>query len=140
ELGAIDLADAPVSSEQHGLVLFLLGADALWAGASGLAGRYLRRALASARGAGRDYVAVGALGHLALLELIEGRVYSADELAREALGIADEHGWSGTPQAAAATFALGWCELYACSTSATVTLDRAASAAAGSTDAPLQVA
>ena len=133
-------ADAPAQPERRGLVLLLLGAAALWSGREELAARHLRAAVAIARLAGRPVVVVAALGDLALVELLRGRLQPGAALAREALETARPLGLADGLCAAPALLALGWAELYACEPTAPETLARAAAAARGSNDVPLRLA
>ncbi len=135
-----DPSDAPAQPERRGLVLLLLGAAALWSGREQLASRHLRAAVAIARLADRPVVVVAALGNLALLELLRGRLQPGAALAREALDIARPLGFADGVGAAPALLALGWAELYACEPTAVETLARAAAAARGSNDVPLRLA
>ena len=121
--------DADASAEQRALVLALLGAAELWSGALDDAGVHLRRALATARQAENEYLVVGALGHLALVELLEGRLQLAARLAAEAVGAAELAGFGEVPQGAVALLAAGWSGLYTCDPDAGAILERAATAA-----------
>ncbi len=132
------LAAAP--AEQRALVLSLLGAAELWTGALEAAGRHLRAALATARQAENGYLAAGALGYLALLELLEGRLRLAARLATEALDGAERDGAAGLPPGAVALLAAGWTRLYACDPEAEALLDRAAAAARAANDDPVRLA
>jgi LuxR family maltose regulon positive regulatory protein len=138
-LGGLGAAES-APPEQRALVLSLLGAAELWSGALDDAGAHLRSALAIARQVGNDYLVLGALGHLALVELLEGRLQLAARLAGEAVEAAELAGFSDVPQASAALLATGWAGLYACDPEADAVLERAAAAARGSGDDPLRLA
>jgi LuxR family maltose regulon positive regulatory protein len=120
-------------------VLLMRGAAEVWTGASASASRHLRESLMLARRAGQEYVELAGLGYLGLLQAMEGRLEAANELASEALALAERRGWSGLPHAAPALATLGTAQLHACHQSARTTLDEAAAICRASGDLPLQL-
>jgi LuxR family maltose regulon positive regulatory protein len=99
------------------LVLANLGVAQLWAGRLAAARTTLDRAATSTE-PGTEYAAHDALGHLALLEMYEGRMHQADKYAGESLAIADRAGIrpaarTGAASAALAAIALVWNDLPA---------------------------
>ncbi len=126
--------------QQPALVLLLLGATELWTDRLGPAARNLRAAVAQARFAEQEYLVLGGLGHLAIVEVAEGRLEPGVALAREALTIAERRDWLAAPQAASALVALGWAQLHMCDAAAAGTLEHALVAARSSSDMPLRQA
>jgi LuxR family transcriptional regulator, maltose regulon positive regulatory protein len=119
--------------------LLLLGSAELWTDRLGEARRHLRGALALARENGEDYVLVGSLSHLALVDVLNGRLRSAAELSREAIELARRRGWSGAPAAAPAYLAQAVAQLHWNDAHAIRTIKQAASAVE-SGNHPLRVA
>jgi LuxR family transcriptional regulator, maltose regulon positive regulatory protein len=66
----------------------------------------LKEAMTVARRSGLERSRLDCLSWLALLEAVRGRLHAAARAAGETLQIAEQHGWSGTPQAARAHLAL----------------------------------
>ena len=98
-------ADHAPGHSRQALVQFNLGRTALWAGEPDRAARLLGDAAALGRGGRLDYLLVGALGHLALLQGARHGPAAGLPLADEALDLARRRGWEGGPQAAAAQLA-----------------------------------
>jgi LuxR family maltose regulon positive regulatory protein len=119
--GAVEAADDVLSQAAHetwsdearqAVVHAILGATAMWTGQQERAAHDLQRAVDVARAAGLDYVALGALGHLALLELATRGPASAGPVAREATELAGRRGWTGVTQATAAHVAAAAVALF----------------------------
>jgi LuxR family transcriptional regulator, maltose regulon positive regulatory protein len=90
---------------------------------------------------GREYLALHATGHLALLEAVRGHLARADRLGREAAGLAGRRGWSASTPAAGGELALAWvafCRDDLAGASAAV--ERAGRAARADSDRPLTLA
>jgi LuxR family maltose regulon positive regulatory protein len=99
------------------LVLANLGVAQFWAGRFQDARSTLDRAATSTE-PGAEHGAHDALGHLALLEMYEGRMHHADKYARESLAVADRGAIPaasrvGAASAALAAIALLWNDLPA---------------------------
>jgi LuxR family maltose regulon positive regulatory protein len=96
-----------LSSDDRAVALANLGVAELWSLRPGDARRDLEHALELAHRAGRPYVEIVCLGHLALAVALDGLpVTEALPLAEQAVTLAETHGWSTDPVAAAA-FAAG---------------------------------
>jgi LuxR family transcriptional regulator, maltose regulon positive regulatory protein len=94
------------SHERRALGLLNLGIAESWSGDERLAGGHIEDALALARQASCDYLALGSLSQLAQLETARGGLRRAASLAREATKLAERRGWDDTPQVAPAHIAL----------------------------------
>jgi LuxR family transcriptional regulator, maltose regulon positive regulatory protein len=90
----------------------MLGETALWAHRFTRAREELERAVALARTAGLEFLAVAALSDLALIDVMEGGPAAAPGHAREALELAGRRGWGGIPQVACAHVALAMAALF----------------------------
>jgi LuxR family transcriptional regulator, maltose regulon positive regulatory protein len=95
ELLADETADnSPFTMQRpsrRALAMLLLGEAELWTDRPTEARRHLKTALALARESEEDYVVIGCLSHLALLEALSGRLRPAAVLAREAIELARTH-------------------------------------------------
>ena len=101
----------------HTLALSNLGVALLWAGRFEEARSTLDRAATSMERGG-EYGTHQALGHLALLEMYEGRMHLADKHARESVAVAERGGIppaarDGAASAALAAISLVWNDLAA---------------------------
>jgi LuxR family maltose regulon positive regulatory protein len=83
-----------------------VGVAALWSHRLDRAVRDLGEAVALARDAGLDHLAVAALGHLSLCDALHANAGGVLRHAREALALADDRGFSGGAQTATAHLAL----------------------------------
>jgi LuxR family maltose regulon positive regulatory protein len=101
--GGLQLADGRT---RRSLALANLGAAELWNGRFAAAAAQLRAAQADAERSGRDDVVLDTTGHLALLELLCGRLTRADELAAATRDRAIRGGWPASPALACADLAL----------------------------------
>jgi LuxR family maltose regulon positive regulatory protein len=113
-LSPAELADGP---RTRTLLLANLGAAQLWAGNHAAARSVLSRAAAATEPM-TEYGAHDALGHLAMLELAEGRLHRADKYARAAIDVAERAGLRpagrvGAANVALAAVALQWNDLPA---------------------------
>jgi LuxR family maltose regulon positive regulatory protein len=70
------------------------------------AGATLKQALAVARRSGLERSRLDCMSQLAVLEGVRGRLRAAFRAAHETLELAEQHGWSRTPQAARAHLSL----------------------------------
>ena len=98
-----DLADG---GSRRSRALAGLGAAALWDGRPGAAAVHLEGARAEAERSRRHDVALDAMGHLALVELLNGRLTRAAELAAAVLERAGRGGWPAGPALTCAELAL----------------------------------
>jgi LuxR family maltose regulon positive regulatory protein len=96
-----------LSSDDRAVALLNLGIAELWSLRPDDARRHLEEALELAGHAGRPYVEIACLGHLGLAAALAGLpVTDALPFAERAVTLAETHGWTADPIAAAA-FALG---------------------------------
>ena len=118
----------------------LLGVAQLWSGQLEEAAASLEQARADADRTGRPVVAIGATGHLALLEAVRGRLGRATELGLLATEQARRVDWSASPQLAGAHLALAVAAYHRDDLpAATAALDRATRTALAG-DRPLRLA
>ena len=105
------VSEVALGSDAKLVALLALGIAELWSFRFDEAERHLVQALELSRDIERPYIAIIALGHLALLA---GRVSLSLERERseEALAIAKAHGWASDPTAFAALVAKGSAETY----------------------------
>lgn len=87
------------AADMQALVLVNLGAIELWLGDFTAAAHDLDRGLAAATAQGRRFLQCHALAHVAALKIWGGDVVGGEEMAREAMKLADAHGWNGTSHA-----------------------------------------
>ena len=107
-----------VEADLRALALINLGIAELWSGDADAAERHLERGRGAAEEADRDWLALTAVGHLALLGTIRDDFARAGRLAREAIELAEEHSWQRTWPAGAAYLALATVELVSGQTAA----------------------
>jgi LuxR family maltose regulon positive regulatory protein len=103
EPGGLQLADGRT---RRSLALANLGAAELWTERFAVAATRLRAARADAERSGRDDVVLDTTGHLALLEVLCGRLTRAEELAAATRDRAVRSGWPASPALACAELAL----------------------------------
>jgi LuxR family maltose regulon positive regulatory protein len=128
-------------TDRRALALSMVGAAELWSAGLDDAAAHLEEGRALASDGGREYLALHATGHLALLEAVRGRLGRANRLGREAAGVAGRRGWSANAPAAAGELALAWvawCRDDLAGASAAVA--RAARAARAGGDRPIVLA
>jgi LuxR family maltose regulon positive regulatory protein len=131
-LAASPERSGPAGASRQALVCSNLGRTALWAGDVERAASLLKDAVAIGRAGGLDYLLVGTLGQLALLELARGGPDDALPLAGEALDLASRRGWAGIPETAPAQLAAAAAALYGHRPDAATHLEAARMALAGS--------
>jgi LuxR family maltose regulon positive regulatory protein len=88
ELGRLRWDQAPAMPQYRAIALLNKGIGQLWSGELDHADRYLWAAATAARTAGTPLVEVNALGHLALLGIVQGSLHEAVEHSGAALGVA----------------------------------------------------
>jgi LuxR family maltose regulon positive regulatory protein len=133
--------DEVAETDRQALVLSMVGAAELWGARLDDAAAHLEEAGALAGDGGREYLALHATGHLALLEALRGRLARADRLGREAAGLAGRRGWSASAPGAGGVLALAWVafcrdDLAGASTA----VERARQAARAGSDRPAALA
>jgi LuxR family maltose regulon positive regulatory protein len=137
--GAFD-ADV-VEPDLRALALTNLGIVELWGGEFDDAGRHLESARGAADKAGRDWLALIATTHLAMLAGLRHDYARAGRLAREAIAQAERRGWERTWPAGGAYLTLSVCEFLADRLDAAArALDSAHEALGDSRERPLRAA
>ena len=106
------LADAPdaarrsLGQDLRALALISLGITEVWTGRFPEAERHLERGIALAHRIGRPFLEFTGLAHLAAVEMF--RSYArATERSRQAIELAERHGWASDPAAGTAYMVLG---------------------------------
>jgi LuxR family transcriptional regulator, maltose regulon positive regulatory protein len=94
------------------ILRFNIGAAALWAGHLDDAELHLREGLAVAQRLESGSLQLACLSQLALLHALRGELDEAFRSGTNALGLAEEHGWTSSVQAAGGYLALGWVFYY----------------------------
>jgi ATP/maltotriose-dependent transcriptional regulator MalT len=94
------------AEDLRALALVNLGIAELWAARFEEAGRHLKDGVALARRIGRPYLQFIGLAHQAVTELVRSFARAA-ERSREAIELAEQHGWTDVPAAGIAYQALG---------------------------------
>ncbi|HTU75656.1 MAG TPA: LuxR C-terminal-related transcriptional regulator [Trebonia sp.] len=92
-LSRLDAAQPGPGEDLHALALISLGVAELWAARFGDAERHLERGVALAQRIGRPYLELTGLGHLAL-DVIYDSTARATGYARQAVRLAERHGWA----------------------------------------------
>ena len=87
------------------MALATLGATELWNGDPRMAGADLEQALALGTERRQDRVRVNCLAHLAILDLLEGRLTRAQEKGADAIELCERYAWSEGPATACARLA-----------------------------------
>jgi LuxR family maltose regulon positive regulatory protein len=106
------LAEAPATAqpglgeELRGLALVILGYAEGWAARFDRAEPYLEQGVALARRIGRPYLEFTGLAYQAGIEISRSFSRTA-ELSRQAIDLAERHGWTDEPRAGLAYMALG---------------------------------
>jgi LuxR family transcriptional regulator, maltose regulon positive regulatory protein len=93
-----DAAQPGLGADLSALALISLGSTELWATASEDAERYLERGIALARQGGRPYLEFTGLAYQAMHEFYRSFARAA-ERGRQAVELAERHGWTGDPAA-----------------------------------------
>jgi len=99
-------ARADLGDELRALALIVLGDTETWTGRPDLAEPHLERGVALARRIGRPHLEFRALLHQAEIELSR-LLPRAEERSRQAIVLAERHGWADEPDAGLAYMALG---------------------------------
>ena len=102
---AADAAQPGLGADLSALALISLGSTEFWATASQDAQGYLDRGTALARQGGRPYLEFTGLAHRALGELYHSCAWAA-ESGRQAVELAERHGWTGDPAVGIACMAV----------------------------------
>ena len=133
------LDDDAIEADLRALTLANLGIAELWAGRVDAAGRHLERSRSAAAESGRDWIVLIALGHLAIQGVVEHDYPRAGRHARDAIALAERHGWERSWPAGAGFVALGAAEyLWDRLDDATATLARGQEALASTRERPLR--
>jgi LuxR family transcriptional regulator, maltose regulon positive regulatory protein len=103
---------AVTGPERRALALMNLGIADAWTGKRRRARTALESSLALARHSRRAYLEFSALGQLALFEATNGALRRSGRLAREAVVLAERHGWMRRSASAAAHCALAVCAYH----------------------------
>jgi LuxR family maltose regulon positive regulatory protein len=128
-----------IEADLRALALANLGIAELWAGRAEAAGRHLERSRGAAAESGREWIVLIALGHLGIQAVVDHDYPRAARHAREAIVLAERHGWERTWPAGAAFVALGAAEyLWDRLDDATRSLERAQEALASTRERPLR--
>jgi LuxR family maltose regulon positive regulatory protein len=94
------------SDDKLVVALLNVGIAELWAGGRHASDVSLRRALHIAQRRGHEYIQMQALGSLAALAVMDGRLAESERLGGEAVELAERRGWSTSPAVATALLAL----------------------------------
>ncbi|MEV4641434.1 LuxR C-terminal-related transcriptional regulator [Actinoplanes sp. NPDC049548] len=105
-LSKLRSAQVPSAAQFRAVALNNKGVGLLWEGRPEVAERFLSSASTAARAAGVELVAINALGHLAMLEVMAGSVREAARLATTARDLAERRGWTYALQSVPAHLAL----------------------------------
>ncbi len=101
-----DAAPLGLGEDLRAWALISLGITEVWTGRFQGAERHLGRGVALAHRIGRPFLEFTGLAHLAAVEMF--RSYAqADERSREAIEMAERHGWASDPAAGTACMVLG---------------------------------
>ncbi len=106
------LAEAPdatqpaLSQDLRALALISLGITEVWTGRFQEAERHLERGVALARRIGRPFLEFTGLAHLAAVEMFRSYARAA-ERSRQAIELAERHGWASDPAAGTACMVMG---------------------------------
>jgi LuxR family maltose regulon positive regulatory protein len=103
---APDTTQAALSQDLHPLALISLGITEVWTGWFKEAERHLERGVALARRIGRPFLEFTGLAHLAAVEMFQSYARAA-ERSRQAIELAERHGWASDPAAGTACMVLG---------------------------------
>ena len=136
--GALDPGVVP--PDLRAMALVNLGIAELWANVPDAAEHHLERARGAAAEAGRPWLELFAIAHLAVAAALTSDFVAAGRRAREAIALAHHHGWERTWPAGAAYLALANQQFLSDRVDAAAeTLDRAQDALATSRERPLRV-
>jgi len=105
-LGAVaeapDAAQAGLGGELRALGLISLGTAEVWAGLLEEAERHLDQGITLAGRIGRPYLELSGLAYRAMIEIHRSALVRAAELSRQAIELAEQHGWTEELAAGAA--------------------------------------
>ena len=104
--GAPETAQPALSQDLRALALISLGTAEAWTGSFQEAERHLARGVALARRIGRPFLEFTGLAHQAAVEMFASFARAA-ERSRQAIELAERHGWASDPAAGTACMALG---------------------------------
>ncbi len=134
------LEPGAVPPDLRAMALVNLGIAELWANAGEAVEHHLERARGAAVEAGRPWLELFAVAHLAADASLKSDFVAAGRRAREAIALAHHHGWERTWPAGAAYLVLATEQFLGDRVeAATETLDRAQDALATSRERPLRV-
>ena len=105
-VGAADLARLGVGEDLRALALISLGIAELWTAGFEEADRHLEQGIALAHRIGRPYLEFTGLAHQAVTESRRSFARAA-ECSRQAVDLAEQHGWTSEPAAGNAYVVLG---------------------------------
>ncbi len=103
---APDAAPSGLGEELRGLALVSLGIAEVWAAQFEVAERHLEHGVALARRIGRPFLEFSGLAHQAVIETYRSLARAA-ERSRQAIELAERHGWADEPTAGTAYVMLG---------------------------------
>ncbi len=103
---APDAAQPSLGQDLRALALISLGITEVWTGQFQEAERHLERGIALAHRIGRPFLAFTGLAHLAAVEMFQSYARAA-ERSRQAIELAERHGWASDPAAGTACMVLG---------------------------------
>ena len=103
---APDTALPGLGEELRGLALISLGITEVWAAQFEVAERHLEHGVALARRIGRPFLEFSGLAHQAVIETYRSFAQAA-ERSRQAIELAERHGWTDEPTAGTAYVMLG---------------------------------
>jgi len=104
--GAPDAAQPFLGQDLRALALISLGITEVWTGQFQEAERHLGRGIALAHRIGRPFLEFTGLAHLAAAEMFRSYPRAAAR-SRQAIELAERHGWASDPAAGTASMALG---------------------------------
>jgi LuxR family maltose regulon positive regulatory protein len=104
--GAPDAAQPSLGQDLRALALISLGTTEVWTGQFQEAERHLGRGIALAHRIERPFLEFTGLAHLAAVEMFQSYARAA-ERSRQAIELAEQHGWGSDPAAGTACMALG---------------------------------
>jgi LuxR family maltose regulon positive regulatory protein len=104
---APDAAQPGLGEELRALALINLGTAEAWAARFEEAERHLGQGVVLARRIGRPYLEFTGLAHQATIEIIRSSLVRAAERSRQAIELAERHGWTDEPAAGTAYVMLG---------------------------------
>jgi LuxR family maltose regulon positive regulatory protein len=104
---APDAAQPGLGGELRALALISLGSTEVWSTRLEEAERHLDQGVALARRIGRPYLEFSGLAYRATIEIYRSSLVRAAERSRQAVELAEQHGWTEEPAVGAACGMLG---------------------------------